>query len=90
MRYFVLPLLKTGPTTPSTATHWSDSLYRCTKALDTHIAYLYTFNYMIFRPMKSRVDAYMADIFTSIYDYLEKTGHKRKHHVLDNTCFHAV
>ena len=54
------------------------------------VAYVYKFNAILLRPMKSREDASMVEAFTRIYIDLEAIGHKPKLHVLDNECSRSV
>ncbi|KAL7538190.1 hypothetical protein ACHAXR_008359, partial [Thalassiosira sp. AJA248-18] len=54
------------------------------------IAYIYTINAILIRPMPSRTDASMIAAFTDVYDYLEARKCKPKLHVLDNECSKAV
>ena len=54
------------------------------------IAYIYTINAILIRPMPSRTDASMITAFTDVYDYLEARKCKPKLHVLDNECSKAV
>ena len=54
------------------------------------IAYIYTINAILIRPMKSRSDACMVDAFKDVYTYLTDKKLAPKLHVLDNECSKAV
>lgn len=54
------------------------------------IAYVYTINAIIIRPMKSRSDEHMVKTFQDIYTYLKTKNLSTKLHVLDNECSKAV
>jgi len=54
------------------------------------VAYIYTINAIIIRPMKSRNDECMVATFKDIYEYLQSKKLAPKLHVLDNECFKAV
>ena len=54
------------------------------------VAYIYTINAIILRPMKNRTDKSMIAVFQDIYEYLKQRGCSPKLHVLDNECSKAV
>ena len=54
------------------------------------VAYIYKYNYIVIRPMKSRKDEDMVATFKDIYDELKAKGHEPSLHVLDNECSKAV
>ncbi len=54
------------------------------------VAYVYSKNAILIRPMPSRSDQSMLDAFNNIYLTLESTNGKPRLHVLDNECSKAV
>ena len=54
------------------------------------IAYIYTINAIIIRPMKSRSNEHMVKTFQDIYTYLQTKKLSPKLHVLDNECSKVV
>ena len=54
------------------------------------VAYVYSINAILLRPMKNRSDASMVAVFRDIYTYLQQCGCSPKLHVLDNECSKAV
>ena len=54
------------------------------------IAYVYSINAILIRPMKTRSDACMVAAFRDVYTYLMDKQLAPKLHVLDNECSKAV
>ena len=54
------------------------------------IAYVFTINIILIRPMKSRSDTCMVAAFRDVYTYLMDKQLAPKLHVLDNECSKAV
>ena len=54
------------------------------------VAYVYSINAILIRPMKSRSDECMVATFKDVYQYLQDRGLGPKLHVLDNECSKAV
>ena len=91
MKCFALQHSPTKTRVLSTATSPDDFQYDHSVEITTFfIAYIYTINAIIIRPMKSRSDACMVAAFEDIYGYLQAKKLAPKLHVLDNECSKAV
>ena len=54
------------------------------------VAYFYSLNAIIVRPMENRTDECMVATFKDIIDYLKSCGHQPHLNVMDNECSKAV